>query len=215
MAPKRPQTKSQTETMPIQNDMKRFSRLTVEVDPILRASPGGAALSDADRKGMLREHRQGEPIELYADAIVYRQSKTLRPLPASKMGEANLNFVYFKPSGLKSLASSFKGRRVLADHNPSMAAVGGEIVSSELVDSGEWMEIHQTMRLSASWAVEAVLTKTLTAFSIGWATKSGSWRDAISCSVCRKKMHTSECGHFPGDQLDFDGADEKVVVESM
>lgn len=187
-------------------------------DLTIMADGEGGALSEEDRRRMLKAVRQGEVVELTIDATVFRQSKTPRPLPFEKRSEANHKHAYFAPEELAAFARSFRGKLFLRDHNRGdLSYVGGEILSSELDTSDpQWAVIRQRLRAVKPWAVEAALDGTLRTFSIGWDPKQRGFRGfraSALCSVCGDSMFSEKCSHYPGDDVKFDGGKTRVIVE--
>jgi hypothetical protein len=211
-APRKPRTQSEAE-------IQALAVLAFDADlTTLRTSPDAKPMSKAERRATLEALSQGEVVELDIDAVVYRQSKTERPLPAKRAKEANANFCTFRPKELPTLARTFKGRPLLRDHDRgSFDAVGGAITASSLEENGDWYEFRQTLHLVKPWLVRAALDGTLKTFSISWDPKKrgfAGFRDSVFCTVCNTKMFSSECQHWPGDVLDAaEGEDDGTVVE--
>lgn len=204
---------------PREDGLRAIQCLAFVPETIELSDADGETLDKAARKNLLRDVRQGEPVELVLQAVTFRQSKTPRPLPASKAREANANFTVFEPAQLNSLAKSFRRRQFLRDHNRfQLAAVGGIIEKSELADAGDFLEFHQAIRLQAAWAVEAALDGTLRTFSIGARFKARTWsevRKSIMCSVCNCAFFSGDCPHALGETVKHDETGERLIVEAL
>lgn len=157
------------------------------------------AASDEKRRELLAAVRAGEVVELEADVLAYRQ----------KPGEHNHNHVRFKPSILAKLAQSFKGRPLLRDHEETLAARAGTVLASKrekLADNEHGFSMR--VRLTAPWAVEALLSGNLDRFSIGWFHGGAS---TIHCSWDSASIR--ECWHYPGQRVAVKDKDGNVVDE--
>lgn len=164
----------------------------------LRAN-GGGTIDDLNRQELLNASLQGEHVGLEVDAVVFRQSKTKRPLAAENADEANANFVLVRPRDMKKLAKGFKGQPFLRDHDRgNLMAVGGEIVDSRLVETEQEFIVEHTLSLVKPWAVQAALDGTLKQFSVGFDVES---HEQIVCTECRCALLTGDCNHFPGDEV--------------
>jgi hypothetical protein len=191
-------------------------RLALEPKTIELRDAAGEAVTKSRRRELLRELNQGEPIELRLSAIVFRQSTTARPLPLAKRSEANANYTVIEPERLEQFAASFKRRPFLRDHNSyQLEAVGGIIESCVAEASDGWVEFRQELHLQAEWAVRAALNGTLRTFSIGAGLRRGAkLRESLQCSVCdRPWLGEGACSHWPGDEVQLDGGQGRVIVE--
>ena len=140
---------------------------------------------DDDRREMLEAARAGAAIEFEITFLGFQQTDV-----------PNKNFVKFKPNILGKFAKSFVNMPLLRDHDQgSMAARAGTVVASKLVpvDNGKGIEL--TARVTAQWAVVALLEGNLDRFSIGW---DHGGLDTIECSLCKAEVFT-KCEHFPGE----------------
>lgn len=180
-------------------------------------APSGDVLSEERRRELLSEVRQGVVHELVLDAVVYRQSMAPRPLPVSKVSEANHNFSTFRPEDLTSLARSFRGRQFLKDHDRrDLGSVGGFILESEALEEGGWVEFHQTLHLVKPWAVEAALDGTLRSFSISADPRDSSYGGlmrSLRCTACDGPFLSTDCPHMPGDRVRLEESGGSVIVE--
>lgn len=179
-------------------EQPRVLRATFEFDEAaLTLRAGGAAITPARRDELLIALKEGRHVELELDIMPFRQRE----------GERNRNNVRFRKGGLRALGRSGKGMPFLRDHAQGESlAVGGEIVSSslepELVNGAEEWRLHQTVRLSAPWAVDLALRGLIKFFSIGWDPTG-----PVLCSVCGKDYYRYDaegCRHYRG-QLTDDG----------
>lgn len=155
---------------------------------------------DAKRIETLGRVRSGEVVELELDVLAFSQVD----------GVSNANHVRFKPSMLTKLARSFKSVPFLRDHNQrELSARGGTVVKAkaEAVEGGKVFVM--TIRVTAPWAVEAVLSGNLDRFSIGWAHGGYS---TIECSACKDTV--LECWHYPGQKLEDGQVVEFIFTEA-
>ena len=117
------------------------------------ADKAPAELTAAERLDMLRQVRQGEPLTLTITAITTREPKKPSPLPFEMKDRANANFGRLRIEELPAFADSFVGRPFLRDHNRrDLLAVGGEILSSELVELDDEFVLRQRIRLVKAWS---------------------------------------------------------------
>lgn len=178
---------------------------------------GEKAIDEQRRIELLRGVRQGEPHELIANAIVFRQSNTPRPLPESKAKEANRNFFHFAPAEVAAFARTFEGVQFLRDHDRRhLEAVGGHVLLSEAEELGDWTVFRQLLHLVKPWAVEGALDGTLQTFSISWdrvARGMKGLRQSLYCTVCDEPFWGGDCKHFPGDVVKFGKNGERAIVE--
>src|SRR6185295_17700417 len=161
-------------------------------------------LSAEGRQKLLSEVRAGNPpAKITLEAITFLQRET-----------PNRNFVRFKDGLLSRLASSFAGAPFLRDHDRSLEARGGTVVSSELVQhrgryqraGNEVPAFKQTIELVKPWAIEAALDGTIDRFSIGWSITGD-----ILCTACGNDMFSRDCSHYPGQTFEReDGTEAKV-----
>lgn len=177
-------------------------------------------VSPEGRKELLRASRAGEPMVLSVKAAVFMQHLVPCPLPKRLRSKANANFSRFRDGELEEFASSFAGRLFLRDHDrSSMDAVGGRIVESSAVRSGQAIQFQQQLELVKPWAIEDALDGTMQTFSIGWSPKKPGWngfRESLLCSVCNASFF--DCSHMPGDEIaPTEGGkfQEAVIVEAL
>lgn len=153
--------------------------------------------ADSKLRGeLLGKVRGGEMVELLITAITFAQLN----------GVPNRKYVRIKESALAKLARSLKGVPFLRNHDQwDIGARAGTVVSSKLIDIKGGKAFEMVLRVTAQWAVEAVLAGNIDRFSIGW------WRggdlESITCSACQSPIGKG-CYHYPGQKLD-DG----VLVE--
>jgi phage head maturation protease len=177
-----------------------------DLSPILRVRHGGAgftlAASDGIRLELLSKLRDGETVELEVDIRAFLQQD----------GISNRNFLRFKKPILRKLAKSFKGVPLLRDHDSgSLEARAGTITESAAVKVEGGFAFDQTARITAPWAVEALLAGNLDRFSIGWDFPG---LDTLECSSCKCAAFGGDCPHFPGDKLEDGGRAEFVFTEA-
>lgn len=153
----------------------------------------GAAITDDRRNALLEAVRAGQHVEIDLDIMPFRQRR----------GERNRNSVRFREGALRALGRSGKGMPFLRDHDQgSSDAVGGYITASrcepEVADdaAAEW-RLHQTVRLTAPWAVEMALRGLFRFFSIGWQPTG-----PIHCSICDADYFGPDCRHWRGQRLE-------------
>jgi hypothetical protein len=177
-------------------------------------------VSPDDRKELLRASRAGEPMVLSVKATVFLQHLVPCPLPKRLRSKANANFSRFRSEELEAFAASFSGRLFLRDHDrSSMDAVGGRIVESAAVKTGESIQFQQQLELVKPWAIEDALDGTMQTFSIGWSPKKPGWngfRESLLCSVCNASFF--DCAHMPGDEIaptEGGKVQEAVIVEAL
>lgn len=147
----------------------------------------GSALSNEKRDQLLAAAVAGEFVELEIDVLAYEQ----------KAGSQNRNFVRFRDGAMVGLGRTGKGNPFLRDHaQHTVLARAGTITASstEKLSDGEYV-IHQTVKLSAPWAVELALRGLLGSVSIGWNPTG-----PVMCSDCNAPVFT-KCWHTPGDRL--------------
>ena len=165
----------------------------------LRASPtASAAITAEQRDELLRRCAAGEYVELVVELLAFEQ----RP------GERNRNAVRFKDSAMRPLAKSGRGIPLLRDHDQyDLLARAGTVLESthEKSDDGA-QRIRMVAKVTAPWAVEAILRGNVDRFSIGWRATG-----PVICSACGSEV-MGDCWHFPGDRLDgADGEGDQVV----
>lgn len=175
------------------------STMQIEVDHAsLRA--GGQAVSPSKRDEILAKCAAGEYVEIEVDLLAYEQ----------KAGERNRNSVRFRDGMLVSFGRTGKGTPFLRDHNQhDSLSVGGVVLESKAEKQAEGhYVIRQTVKLTATWAVELALRGLLRAVSIGWRPTG-----PVLCSVHNAPVYT-RCYCWPGDRLtekaDEDGSKRKV-----
>ena len=182
---------------PIKNsqDLQGLCRTAIDRAGIMGLRHGGRTFStaakDETRLELLASVRSGEgtPVELEVDLRAFQQQD----------GVANRNFTRFKKSILRKLAKSFEGVPLLKDHDSgSLEARAGTILSSKAVPIDGGMAFEMTARVTAPFAVEAVLAGNLDRFSIGWDFPG---LDTLECSACKCEVFSGDCSHFPGDKL--------------
>ncbi len=173
----------------------------------------------ADRAELLRRLRAGEVFTLTVTAKTYLQPKVDLPLKKSQRARANASLARFRDEDLPAFAKSFTGKLFLRDHNRwSMGAVGGRIVSSDLVDDDKGYAFLQKLELVKTWAIEDALDGTMQTFSIGWDPKKAGWegyKASLLCSVCNGPFWGKDgCGHSVGQEVAGNFA-EPVIVEAL
>ena len=178
-----------------------------EISPILALRHGGMsftlAADDSKRLALLAQVRSpdGAPVELEVDLRAFQQQD----------GVSNRNFIRFKKSILRGFAKSFKGVPLLRDHDRSLEARAGTITSSTAVKIEGGLAFDQTARITAPFAVEAVLSGNLDRFSIG---PRFPGLDTVECSACKCPVFTDDCFHFPGDKLEDGTRVEFIFTEA-
>lgn len=167
---------------------------------VLELRAGGQAVKTDGRRGeLLAKLGAGELVEVEIDFLAYEQ------MP----GKLNRKAVRFRDGALVALGRSGRGTPFLRDHaQRDLEARAGTVIASvtEKVGDGHY-QIRQTARVTAPWAVEALLRGNLDRFSIGW-NPTGD----VLCSACNKPVY-SVCYHYPGDRLreqEVDGAKKLV-----
>lgn len=157
----------------------------------LRAAEGGV-ITSATRDELLAKVKNGEHVEVEVDILAYEQ----RP------GVSNRNFVRFRDGAMMRLGLSGRGKPFLRNHDQQdVMARGGTITKSQTEKRGEGdYAIHQTVRLSAPWAVELALRGLMSGTSIGWHATG-----PVECSVCGTEVYT-KCYHWPGDRVTEESA---------
>jgi len=152
------------------------------------------------RTSLLRKLAAGETVELEVDLRAYQQVE----------GEPNRNFLRFRKGILRKVARSFAGRPVLRDHEHNdLGARAGTIRRSSAVAIDGGAAFEMTARLTAPWAVEALLRGNLDRFSIGW---DHAGLESIHCTACKAPVFTV-CDHLPGDSLQGDDGEPAGIVE--
>jgi phage major head subunit gpT-like protein len=148
---------------------------------------GGAALSAEDRDELLARAVTGQHVELEVDLLAYEQ----------RTGKPNRNFVRVRDGAMAGLGRTGTGRPFLRDHlQNSVVARGGTITASRTEKRGEGdYAVHQTVRLSAPWAVELALRGLLDSVSIGLHPTG-----PVLCSVCETPIFEA-CWHCPGETI--------------
>lgn len=159
---------------------------------------GGGEITEQRRNELLAKLAAHEYVELEIDLLAFEQ----------KSGERNRNFIRFRDESLRALGTSGKGTPFLRDHEQrDLGARGGTITRSKTESpvAGHY-ELRQTARVTAPWAVDALLRGNLDRFSIGWHPTGD-----VVCSVHDQPVFTCIkgkcCYCFPGDRL------KKVVGE--
>lgn len=157
--------------------------------------------NDEKRLELLAAVRAGTPVELEIDLLAFLQQD----------GISNRNFTRFKRGILGKLARSFRGVPLLRDHDrDSLDARAGTVTESKAVKTDGATGFHMTARVTAAWAVEALLSQRLDRFSIGWDFPGF---DTILCSACNVPI-LSDCYHLPGDKLESGDRVEFVFTEA-
>jgi len=159
----------------------------------LRATSGGSAFSlaadDEKRTELLAMARAGEVVELDISFVAYRQQR----------GQSNANYTRFAADILADVCASFEGLPLLRDHNThNIDARAGTVIGARYKRIRGGGEFHLTGRVTAQWAVVAVLEGNLDRFSIAWV---HGGRETIICSACDSAILT-ECYHWPGDLVE-------------
>lgn len=169
-------------------------RATFEVAdaPIVLRADDGTAITPARRDELLQALHEGRHVALSLDIMPFRQ----------RDGERNRNNVRFRTGGLRAMGRTGKGKPFLRDHSQGESlAVGGEILSSrmepELVAGAEEWRLHQSVRLTAPWAVELALRDLIRFFSIGWNPTG-----AVLCTACGKDYFRECSEHWRGQVLE-------------
>lgn len=154
------------------------------IAPVLKS--GGQPITAAKRDELLRAVAAGEYVELELE---------ISPAYEQKPGEQNRNFVRFRDGAMLALGRSGKNTPFLRDHEQGDArARGGTITDSRTEKRGEGdYAIHQTVKLTALWAVDMALRGLLSTVSIGWNSTGG-----MECSVCGADYFS--CSHFRGER---------------
>lgn len=161
---------------------------------------GAAPVTTSVRDELLAKIEGGEYVELELDITAYEQ----------KPGDQNRNYVRFRDGAMVALGRSGVGKPFLRDHNQwDSMSVAGTILASATEKRGEGdYVIRQTVRLTATWAVELALRGLLKFVSIGWRPTG-----PVMCSVCDAPIF-DDCWHYPGQKLkNEDGEPTGVVVE--
>jgi hypothetical protein len=161
----------------------------------------GAEVTDARRDELLAAVKDGKHVELEMDIRPFQQTPGVR----------NRNSVRFRDGAMRHLGSSGKGMPFLRDHDQgSQLAIGGFITKSRMesvaVDGGgsQWV-LHQTVKLTAPWAVEQALRGLIRFFSIGWSPGD------ILCLACGEDFR--KCWHWPGERME-DGNVVEIEYQS-
>ncbi len=161
--------------------------------PVLKARANGESVTRGKRRELLAQLAAGEVVELEIDFTAFQQVE----------GEANANFLRFKPGVLRKFARSFVGMPLLKDHDQhALDSRAGTITASKAESIEGGLEFQMTANVTAPFAVAAILRGNLDRFSIGWAPGT---MDTILCSIDKAPIFTV-CSHFPGDlAVDEDG----------
>lgn len=157
-------------------------------DVVLRSSPGATStITTEQRDALLAKCAAGEYVELVVEFKAYEQ----------RTGESNRNYVRFADKAIPKLAKSGKGIPLLRDHDEHdlLARAGTVIEVRHEADADGAHRLHMTAKVTAPWAVEALLRGNIDRFSIH-ARPTGP----VLCSVCNAPVG-SKCWHFPGDTL--------------
>ncbi len=158
------------------------------------------AITKSRRDELLAKCMAGEYVEIEADLLAYEQVA----------GGRNRNSVRFADGAMMALGASGKGTPFLRDHDQhdSLSKAGVVVLSkTERRGEGDYV-IRQTVRLTATWAVELALRGLLGAVSIGWNPTG-----PVICSACEVPIFT-KCWHCPGDRL-ADQDDGNGVVRKV
>lgn len=157
-------------------------------DVVLRSAPGStSSITTEQRDALLARCKAGEYVELVVEFKAYEQ----------RTGESNRNYVRFADKAIAKLAKSGKGIPLLRDHDEGdLLARAGTVleVRHDAAADGSHV-LHMTAKVTAPWAVEALLRGNIDRFSIH-ARPTGP----VLCSVCNSPVG-SKCWHFPGDTL--------------
>ena len=154
---------------------------------VVELRAGGAAITPSRRDELLAQVAAGSYVELEIDLLAFEQ----------ETGKRNRSFVRFREGALVAFGRSGKDTPLLRDHEQGdLLARAGTVISSSTTKVAEGhYQIRQVAKVTAPWAVEALLRGTLDRFSIGW-NPTGE----VLCSACNKAIF-SRCYHFPGDRL--------------
>lgn len=137
----------------------------------------------ADRATMLKQIESGELAAIEFDAIVFVYGP-------------NRNHLSFYEQDLSKLASSFKDKPFLRDHDQlSLSSRDGLIKSSRLVDG---KTIEQKIQLTTRQGMTDYVEGRIDRFSIAW-----DFED-IHCSIC--KISWFACSHVPGKKYNAPGS---------
>lgn len=154
----------------------------------LRAN--GAAIDETKRAELIERSLRNEHIELELDIVAYVQTP----------GVMNRKFIRFRAGRLQAIAKTGRNSPFLRNHDQrDVMSAGGTIIASKMVRNSDAREIHQTVRLSVPWAVQAALQGVLGKFSIGW------WpRGDVHCSLCQAPIDAClwKLGHWRGSEHD-------------
>jgi hypothetical protein len=157
----------------------------------VRSAKTNLAVDSERRDQLLADVRDGKHVEIVLDVLAFEQ----------KIGAPNRSFLSFRHGVISKLARSAAGMPFLRDHDQGNAlARAGTILAAEhkKLDEGHY-QIHETVQLTAPWAVELALRGLLSSVSIGWHPES------VICSACETPV-LEGCYHLPGDRLSADGA---------
>ncbi len=154
----------------------------------MRTAAAGAvvAMTPARRDELLAKCKAGAYVELELDLLAYEQ----------KPGVTNRNFVRFRDGGLVAMGRTGKNTPLLRDHAQGDTLAKAGIVldsTTEKRADGDYV-IRQTVRITATWAVELALRNLLSTVSIGWNPTG-----PVNCSACKATI--DNCYHWPGTRL--------------
>ena len=163
------------------------AELLGSADVVLRAAPGAtSSLTTGQRDELLAKCAAGEYVEVFVKFLAYEQDDT-----------ANRNFIRFADKALPRMAKAGAGIPLLRDHDSYdlLARAGTVIEATHEVDAKGKHTIRMEAKVTAPWAVEALLRENIDRFSIH-ARPTGP----VLCSACNTPVGES-CWHFPGDRL--------------
>lgn len=163
-----------------------------DVGTVLFVRAGGSEITDKRRDELLAKLAAHEYVELEIDLLAFEQ----------KTGQRNRNCTRFRDESLRALGASGKSTPFLRDHaQRDLGARAGTIIRSKTEEpvDGHY-QLKQTARVTAPWAVDALLRGNLDRFSIGWNPTG-----PILCSLHDEPVWSywsgGKCLCWPGDTL--------------
>jgi phage major head subunit gpT-like protein len=173
----------------------------------LRATPGGAKLTQAEADELLRAAVARERVSLVMSVLAYEQGRR----DAKGNVVKNRKGIRVRDGAVQSMGRSGKGTPWMRDHEQrNSLAKGGTVLDSRAVKLTEdgHVQILQEVELTEPTAVERALRGLMSSVSIGLEPLG-----PVTCTACKAEIF-SVCFHWPFDVVEMkDGTKHEVEWE--
>jgi phage major head subunit gpT-like protein len=172
----------------------------------LRATPGGAKLSEAERAELLAAAVARQEVSLIVELRAYEQGRRDK-------GDVvkNRKGVRVRNGAMSRLGASARGVPYMRDHRQlDSTAKGGSVLEAKTVKLTEdgHFEVLATVQLVEPSAVERALRGLMSAVSVGLEALG-----PVNCTACKAEIFT-RCYHLPFDVVKMgDGTEHEVEWE--